>query len=223
MTLLDLDGAGLDPTQPAPADFIQFLYDNSRTGYLTLWSHILAEPGGASRIQQWIEAALTVYHSRSLQTQVAPAGDKPAGDHVTEVSYGGATTPAAPLNMVVPVVSQTTEAGQLTCTNGQWGNEPTSYEYAWKSDAAGTGDGTNAYMVQAGDAGKSITCVVSATNAGGTTAAPPSNAIPIPAARAEAVEAQVASERTVPRREESRREYPKEDTTRSRSDDNKRR
>jgi len=91
MTLLDLDAAGLDPTQPAPAEFVQFLYDNSRSGYLTLWSAMLAQPDGAARITRWINDALAIYHARALQTQMAPEGDKPAGDHVTEVSYSGST------------------------------------------------------------------------------------------------------------------------------------
>lgn len=194
MTLLDLDAAGLDPTQPAPPEFIQFLYDNSRSSYLTLWSHFLAEPDGATLINQWLNAALAVYHARALQTQMAPPGDKPSGDHVTEVSYSGSTTPAAPVCIDVPFVSGGTAVGDtLTCTMGNWGHEPTEYAYAWSP--GGTGP---AYTVVEGDAGASITCVVSATNAGGTTAAPPSNAVVIPDGAA----TQARS---------SRREYPKTD------------
>jgi len=200
MTLLDLDTAGLDPMQPAPPEFIQFLYDNSRVGYLTLWSALLAQPDGASRIQRWINDALTVYHSRSLQTQMAPEGDKPVGDNVTEVTYGGPTAPPAPVCIEVPVISGTTAVGDtLSCTVGVWGNDPVSFAYAWSS-----GGTEAAYVVAAGDAGTSVTCTVSATNAGGTTAAPPSNAIAIPAAAGTARQAE--GERTVPRRE-----YPKEE------------
>lgn len=96
MTLFDLDASGLDPTQPAPPEFIQFLYDNSRSGYLTLWSHLLAEPDGTTAIQRWLNDALEVYHARSLQTQMAPPGDKPAGESVTEITYTtGATADAS--------------------------------------------------------------------------------------------------------------------------------
>ena len=194
MTLLDLDTAGLDPTQPAPVEFIQFLYDNSRSGYLTLWSAHLAQPDGAAQITRWINDALAVYHARTLQTQMAPEGDKPAGANVTEVSYAGSTTPAAPVCIDVPYVGGTAALGAvLTCTMGNWGNEPTEYAYAWSSGGTGS-----SYTVVEGDAGTSITCVVSATNAGGTTAAPPSNAVAIPAAAA----TQVRS---------SQREYPKEE------------
>jgi hypothetical protein len=196
MTLLDLDVAGLDPTQPAPVEFIQFLYDNSRSGYLTLWSVALAQPDGAAKITRWINDALAVYHARTLQTQMAPEGDKPAGDNVTEVTYGGSVVPAAPVCIDVPYVGGGAAVGDtLTCTMGNWGNEPVSYTYAWSS-----GGTESSYVVQAADAGTSITCVVSATNAGGTTAAPPSNAVMVPAA------AGMAQASAAPKRE-----YPKEE------------
>jgi len=214
MTLLDLDAAGLDPTLPAPAEFIQFLYDNSRTSYLTLWSAHLANPDGAAQINRWIHNALDVYHARSLQTQMAPAGDKPAGSNVTEVTYAGATTPDAPVCIDVPAITGTAAVGDtLACTMGNWGNEPTEYAYAWSS-----GGTESSYLVAAGDAGTEITCIVSATNAGGTTAAPVSNAILIPgaAAAAAAVPAAQAKE------DDPKTEPPKEEHPRSRRDYGKR-
>lgn len=177
LTLMDLDAAGLDPRVPAPPEFIQFVYDNSRSGYLTLWSALLDQPDGPSIIQKWLSDALTVYHSRSLLTQMAPPGDKPVGSNVTEVTYSGPVGPPAPVCVDVPLVTGTAALGAvLNCTMGNWGNEPTDYAYAWSSG----GTGPN-YTVVEGDAGTSLTCIVSATNAGGTTAAPPSNAIAIPA------------------------------------------
>jgi len=182
MTLFDLDAAGLDPSLPAPAEFIQFLYDNSRTSYLTLWSARLGEPDMPSKIQRWISDALAVYHARALQTQMAPVGDKPTGSNVTEVTYSGSTTPDAPICIDVPAITGNAAVGEtLNSTMGNWGNEPTSYSYAWSS-----GGTDSSYVVVAGDAGTSITCVVTATNAGGSTAAPPSNAIAIPGAAADA-------------------------------------
>ena len=63
-------------------------------------------------------------------------------------------------------------------TNGNWTGMPTSYTYQWKRDGS-TNLGTAAsYTLVAGDIpGHLITCVVTATNAQGSTAAPPSNAI----------------------------------------------
>ena len=65
------------------------------------------------------------------------------------------------------------------CTQGQWTGSPSSYAYAWKRDGA-TAVGTNSanYTLIAADVGgHAITCVVTATNATGSQAAPPSNAI----------------------------------------------
>jgi hypothetical protein len=82
---------------------------------------------------------------------------------------GGATAPA---NTTVPAVTQ---AGTtLTCTQGEWSGEPTSYAYAWKLDDAAAGSDAATYEVQAGDVGKNATCTVTATNAAGSAAAPPS-------------------------------------------------
>ena len=80
----------------------------------------------------------------------------------------------------VPYLSGNASVGGiLTVTNGNWWGAPTSYTYAFSG--AGVADGAN-YTVDAADAGTSITCVVTATNVTGATAAPPSNAIAIAAA-----------------------------------------
>jgi hypothetical protein len=83
--------------------------------------------------------------------------------------------PPPPVNVVVPQVSQA--ANVLSCTMGEWNGTPTSYAYQWRLD--GTNIGTNAptYNRQPADIGASATCVVTATNAFGSTAAPPSNAV----------------------------------------------
>ena len=82
---------------------------------------------------------------------------------------GGATAPA---NTTVPAVTQ---AGTtLTCTQGEWSGEPTSYSYAWKLDDAAAGSDAATYEALPEDVGKSATCTVTATNAAGSAAAPPS-------------------------------------------------
>jgi hypothetical protein len=90
---------------------------------------------------------------------------------------------APPANVDVPHVSGTGTVGQtLNCTMGNWdnmGSGAVSYAYQWRSDTADVGDGTANYVVAAGDAGHSIACVVTATNALGSTAAPPSNAVSV--------------------------------------------
>ena len=98
---------------------------------------------------------------------------------------------APPANVDVPVVTGTGLVGEvLNCTTGNWSGEPTGYAYQWMSDAA-TPLGTQAdYGVVADDVGHSLTCVVTASNAAGSAAAPPSNAVLITAASREAPTAQ---------------------------------
>jgi hypothetical protein len=86
----------------------------------------------------------------------------------------------APVNIDVPYLSGVGAVGEtLSVTNGNWDNEPTSYAYQWKSGTDNVGIGISSYMVADGDLGKTITCVVTATNSGGSTTAPPSNGISI--------------------------------------------
>ena len=84
----------------------------------------------------------------------------------------GGATPAAPVNTAVPAVTQA--ADTLTCTMGTWDGEPTSYGYQWKVDGTVVGTDAATYTVQAADVGKTATCIVTATNVTGSTAAPPS-------------------------------------------------
>ena len=81
----------------------------------------------------------------------------------------------APVNVDVPHVQQ--QDGTLTCTMGNWEGEPTSYAYQWQRDGEDVGDGSPEYVLVDGDAGKSFVCVVTATNAAGSTTAPPSVAV----------------------------------------------
>jgi len=86
-----------------------------------------------------------------------------------------------PENEEVPAVSGTGSVGSvLTCTMGTWKymGQGGTYSYAWSNGAA-IGTDANTYTVAAGDAGTSINCTVTATNANGSAAAPPSNSIAI--------------------------------------------
>lgn len=90
---------------------------------------------------------------------------------------------AQPFYVDVPAITGTATVGStLTATTGNWTGAPTTYAYQWHSNGVNVGTNQNTYVVQAGDAGHSITCTVTATNAAGSTAAPPSNAIAIPPA-----------------------------------------
>lgn len=77
-----------------------------------------------------------------------------------------------PVNTSAPVVSGTAREGStLSCSTGSWDNEPTSYGYQWyyaDGDVAIIGATSSSYLVQAGDVGEEIYCVVTATNAAGS-------------------------------------------------------
>jgi hypothetical protein len=95
--------------------------------------------------------------------------------------------PLPPSNTAIPYVGpeQAAPGDTLNCTMGEWEGEPDTYAYQWLSDGADTGATAGAdYTIPPTDAGHQITCVVTATNARGSTTAPPSNPVPIPAARA---------------------------------------
>jgi hypothetical protein len=98
---------------------------------------------------------------------VAPPTVPPVNDTVPAVLHNGA------------VVTSAAVGDTLTCTMGTWENTPNSYAYAWQSDGATVGANSSSYTVVVGDSGHSIDCVVTATNAAGSTASPISNSVTI--------------------------------------------
>ena len=86
----------------------------------------------------------------------------------------------APISTVVPVVSGTGRVNEvLTCSRGSWDHAPTTYAFQWKSAAVNVGTNVPTYTPVSGDVTKLVTCVVTATNATGGTAASPSNGITV--------------------------------------------
>jgi hypothetical protein len=89
------------------------------------------------------------------------------------------TPPAAPTNSTLPSVTGTAIEGQtLTTDNGSWTGSPTSYAYQWRRcDSAGancsdiSGATGSSYTLVTADVGSKLRAVVTATNAGGSTAA----------------------------------------------------
>ena len=92
----------------------------------------------------------------------------------------GSPSAIAPSNTVAPVISGTAVVGQvLSSTTGTWtGTAPITYSYQWKRGATNIGTNSSTYTLVSADAGQSITCVVTATNAGGSANAT-SNALSI--------------------------------------------
>ncbi len=86
---------------------------------------------------------------------------------------------AAPHNSVVPAIGGTLTAGDiLSATKGTWSGNPTSFAYQWqdcdttgKNCANTSGAKAATYTLQTSDVGHTVTVVVTATNAGGSTSA----------------------------------------------------
>ena len=96
------------------------------------------------------------------------------GSGVT-LSGGGSAPPSpTPVNTVAPAVTGNLTVGStLTSTTGTWTNSPSSYTYQWyySSNTPISGATSSTYVTQTGDVGNSIYCRVTATYAGGSTAA----------------------------------------------------
>jgi len=96
------------------------------------------------------------------------------GGPVTATSPAVSVIGVAPVNTVAPVVSGSSGFGDvLTTTNGTWTGYPASFSYAyqWQRNGSNIGGATaSTYTIVAGDSAASITCVVTATNAEGSTA-----------------------------------------------------
>jgi surface protein len=84
-----------------------------------------------------------------------------------------AQTYSAPANVGAPVISGTTTLGStLTSTTGAFNGNPTpTYAYQWKRGATNIGTNSSTYILVLADSGAAITCVVTATNALGSSSA----------------------------------------------------
>ena len=76
---------------------------------------------------------------------------------------------AVPANTAAPVASGALTVGStLSCTSGTWTNSPT-YTYQWQRGGANISGATSAsYVTVSADAGTSVGCLVTATNAAGS-------------------------------------------------------
>jgi hypothetical protein len=80
-----------------------------------------------------------------------------------------------PVNRDVPYASQ--QGATIGCTMGNWDGEPTGYAYAWHTDGVANGVTTATHPVTEAEVGQGWACVVTATNALGSSVAPMSNTV----------------------------------------------
>lgn len=106
-------------------------------------------------------------------------------DFISEiVTAVNAVAPIAPANTVLPVISGTAQADEiLSVTTGTWSNGPTGFTYQWRRGGSNIGGATaSTYTLVVGDVAANIDCIVTATNAGGSTGATAAAVGPIIAA-----------------------------------------
>jgi hypothetical protein len=86
-----------------------------------------------------------------------------------------------PVNLEAPQLTGTAAVGDaLSCSQGRWGNAPTSFAYSWRRDGTPIGgESSSSYSVQAADAGHGLICEVTASNIKGSVSAM-SNELQIP-------------------------------------------
>jgi len=125
-----------------------------------------------------------VYPSIAENTLLRDAGyvdmglnpNDPSGE-LTDPEGSDVVPPAdrPPVNTALPAVTQS--GATLNCTMGEWTGEPTSYAYQWQISGVIVGTDAASYAVQPADVGGTASCIVTATNANGSTAASPSNGV----------------------------------------------
>jgi hypothetical protein len=144
----------------------------------TVGAQVVLDPTGTAA-----QGAKGMYRHEAHNLTHLAAGYQELGLDPHDPNAGGA--PAAPVpteppvNVDVPYASQAGDV--LSCTMGNWMGEPTAYAYQWKMDGVDVGTDSETYTVTAADDGGTATCIVSASNAAGTTAAPPSNGVVVTA------------------------------------------
>lgn len=83
--LLDLDAAGANFDEPAPFSLIEFIHDQSQEGPITVWSKVLAEDSGPTRIWTWLTEGEARWRDRAFAIMLAPVV-KPEGEGVEALS-----------------------------------------------------------------------------------------------------------------------------------------
>jgi hypothetical protein len=109
--------------------------------------------------------------------------------HLWHINVAAPPETNPPVNIDVPYVTLLTDMGGIGniyhCTVGTWenmGDLVDTYAFRWQRNGAPITVGANIedYTAVAADVTTTLTCIVSATNTIGTTAAPPSNGMIVP-------------------------------------------
>jgi hypothetical protein len=134
----------------------------------------------AAAFDQWLTAhpEFAAHMAVATQQQIDEHSD-PVNTHGFELGFDPAAPPIEtppPVNRDIPYIWQ--DEQRMRCTMGNWENYPTAYSYQWVQDGTlNIGADNDTLPMLASNDGHTITCVVTASNAAGSTEAPPSNAI----------------------------------------------
>ena len=181
--------AGVTVTQPLPTPPLLLtspvitaasLYTG---GVLTTTNGTWAN-GTTSFAYQWKRAGATISGATSsTYTTVTADNGKAVTCVVTATNDSGTSSPAGsnalsiialvPVKTATPTVSASTVlvGNAVTCGTGSWANTPTSYTYQWQRDGVPiSGATTNSHTAVTADVNHSLTCVVTAINANGSSA-----------------------------------------------------
>ncbi len=123
--------------------------------------------GGSPDAQSWHTSAAAVNEQRVA---------------IEEIMVISASTPtstvSAPVNLTlpavdggaVPAISGGVAVGtMISCATGTWTNIPTKYTYQWQRDGSDITGATGAeYLLAAADSGHEVSCIITASNLGGT-------------------------------------------------------
>lgn len=156
---------------PEGKDSLALTYD-PETGEATIWAGI--DGGEWEELGTATEVAALDGDKAGI-SRLPPDGSE-AGEELL-IDFAASNEP--PVNTTLPAVTGTAQVGEtLSCSEGEWDNEPTSFAYQWQRSATGEGGwadilgaATSTYKLVVADEGEFIRCVVTATNAGGKTAA----------------------------------------------------
>ncbi len=158
-------------------------WSGNPTSYTYQWQRCGTTGGGCSNVSGATHSTYSLgsgdvgYTLRVVVSATNAGGTTSATSDASSVVT--APAPAPPTNSSVPVITGSTVEGQsLSASKGMWTGSPTSYAYQWQDcNSSGTGcanvSGATAstYTLAASDVGHTMSVVVSASNAGGSTAA----------------------------------------------------
>lgn len=142
-------------------------WSNSPSSYTYRWNRNGAPIGGATSQTYTVQNADVGQQLTCTVTASNGAGSGQATS--SAVTPSAAAT--APVNTTRPAITGTAQpGGTLTCNQGNWTGNPTSYTYAWQRDGVQIATGST-YTVTGADVAHAITCTETATNANGSATA----------------------------------------------------